>query len=555
VELESVHDRYVADLRPVLLALSLAGAIVLLIVTLNVAVLTLLRALRRQREIAVRVALGANGRVVLRLLALEAALIAAGALGAGLAVTQLALRLLAPVIEERLGRAAPGGAAAIALDTTVLFAVAGATVAIALSMTFLPLLTPWRRQLAATLRSAGRTGTAGPAFRRMRDALIALEVGASLALLVGCGLMLRTVVNLVGTDLGIRTDGIERVRIALPASSYPDPVSLLPFYERLAAPLHGHAFAVTNFIPFYEVPTQRVEYEAGGGVAALDASVHAVSDGYFELFGIRASRGRGLLPADRAGAEAVAVVSETLARRLGPPGSAVGRRIRTPAERASGAAAGEWRTVVGVVGDTRQTHTDVDQRDVYVPFLQAPARYASLYFPSDGQRALTIEWLRETVARIDPAVLVSGDVTGSNRLAAEESRQLAGPRFLLSVLAAFAIFALLLAVLGMYGVTAYTVRQREREVAIRIAVGASVRAVVAMFLKEAGLVLLAGVAAGLLGAAAVARLLASQLYGVEPLDPATLVAACGFIVGAALLAAWLPATRAAAGDPRILNAD
>jgi ABC-type antimicrobial peptide transport system permease subunit len=211
--------------------------------------------------------------------------------------------------------------------------------------------------------------------------------------------------------------------------------------------------------------------------------------------------------------------------------------------------------VVGVVGDTRQTHTDVDQRDVYVPFLQAPARYASLYFRVDGQRALSVAALREAVARVDPDVLVSTDVTGSNRLAAEESRQLAGPRFLLSVLSAFAFFALLLAVLGMYAVTAYTVRQREREVAIRIAVGASVRAVVAMFLKEAGLVLLAGVAAGLLGAAAVARLLASQLYGVEPLDPATLAAACGFIVGAALLAAWWPATRAAAGDPRILNAD
>lgn len=542
VKLESIHERYVAGLRPMLVSLTVAASLVLLIVCANVAVLTLLRAMRRQKEIAVRVALGAGHWQITRMLLAEACLLCGGALGSGLALTKLALGLLAPLIQERLGRSAPGGATAIALDSTVLLVVGGTGLLVALSLAFIPVLTPWRCKLADTLRREGRSGTDSPGLRRGRSALIVLEVAASLALLIGCGLMIRSVLHMVTAELGFQPAHVMRTRIALPARTYPDPAAFLHFYDRLIERLKATSnapFALTNFIPFYEYPPQGFEIDNANSVG-LNVSIMAVSDNYFGLLGISFKQGRSFTPADRPEAEPVAIVSESLARRLWPNQSALGQRIR-PAEQADRNVRSVWRTVVGVVRDVRQTQMDEDLKDIYLPFWQTPSRYAPLYFRTDHPQALSFKTLRAAVAELDPEVLVSGETA----LASEGNKLLAGPRFLMATLTGFAFFATLLALLGIYGVTAYAVQQREREVAIRMAVGATPGAVIRMFLKEGGLVLAGGIVSGLLGTRAVVRLLASELHGVQPFDVVTLVAACAFMLAAGLLATWWPARRAA----------
>jgi putative ABC transport system permease protein len=444
-----------------------------------------------------------------------------------------------------LGRGAPGGTAALALDPAVLLMVGGVGVLIALALSFIPLLTPWEKRLADTLRREGRSGTDGPAMRRLRSGLIALEVALSLAVLVGCGLMIRSVVHLLRTDLGFQTEHIVRARIALPNRTYPDEKSFQQFYERLnerLAATTNAPFAFTNFIPFYEYPLQALEVDHAS--EQRNASVMAVSAGYFDLLGLRLVQGRGFTVADRAGTEPVAIISATLARRLWPKGDAVGQRLR-PAEQADRNVRSVWRTVVGVVRDARQTHMDVDLNDVYLPFLQAPSRYAPLYLRTDRPAAVWLETLRTTVAELDRAVLVSGGSTFEQ----EAQKLLAAPKFLLAILTGFAVFAALLALLGIYGVTAYGVQQREREIAIRIALGATPATIMRMFLREGGVVLALGSAGGLFGAVTVARLLAAQLYGVQPLDPVTFTSASLLLAWAGLLAIWWPARRAAVQNP------
>jgi putative ABC transport system permease protein len=549
VRLESVHERYVAGLKPMLMAITVAAGIVLVIVCVNVAALMLLRTLRRQKEMAVRVALGAEGRHIARMLIIESCLICGAALVLGLAQTSFMLRLLAPLIEERLGRGAPGGTAAIALDPTVLLIVGGAGLMIALALSFFPLLMPWQRRLADTLRREGRSGTDGPMMRRTRSGLIALEVAASLALLVGGGLMTRSVINLLRTDLGFQTEHIVRLRVALPDRTYPDAAAFVRFFDRFAERLSAAAntpFALTNFPPFVEPTKQPLEVAAADGDAKnLRAGVIAVSDGYFDLLGIRIKQGRSFTAGDRLEAEPVAIISETLARRLWPNESALGKRMRTAEQPTSNAPLRVWRTIVGVARDVRQTYTDTDQSDVYLPFLQASNRYAPLFIRSERPPSFWLKTLRATVGGIDQGVLISGGDTFDG----QARQQLAGPRFLMSLLTGFALFATFVAMLGIYGVTAYTVQQREREVAIRIALGATPGAIIRMFLRQGGLVLAMGIAGGLMGAAAVARLLTTQLHGVQPFDAATLLGACTLMSVAGLLAIWWPARRAAAKTP------
>jgi predicted permease len=546
VKLESTHERYVKELRPLLLPVAIAAGLALVIVCVNVTALLLLRALRRQKEMAVRVALGAGRSHIVRILVAEIGLLCGAAFVIGLALTQGALRWLAPVVEERLGRVAPGGAEAIALDTPVSLMIGGVGVLIALSLSFIPMVTPWKQRLADALRREGRNGTDGPTMRRLRSGLIAVEVALSVALLVGGGLMIRSVVNLVRADLGFQTEHVVRARIALPNRTYPDTQAFRRFYERLRERLEettNAPFAFTNFIPFYEYPPQTFEVGAGAN-ERRNASVMAVSEGYFDLLGIRILQGRGFTAADREGAEPVAIISETLARRLWPQGDAVGQRIR-PAEQADRNVLSVWRTVVGVARDARQTHRDIDLNDIYLPFMQAPSRYAPLYLRTDRPTSVWLESARATVAELDREVLI----TNENTLDREAEKLLAAPRFLMSLLTGFAVFAALVALLGIYGVTACAVQQREREVAIRIALGATPGAILRLFLRQGGLVLATGIVGGLFAATAVAKTLASQLHGVQPFDAATMVGACAVMAAIDLLAILWPARRAARQDP------
>ena len=545
VRLESVHAHYVREVRPVLVGVTVAAALVLLIVVLNVGVLMLLRALRRQQETAVRVALGAEPYRIARLLFAEAALVCSVALLAGVAVTAITLRALGPQIEARLGRPVPGGASALAMDGTVLLWVGGIGLLITALVAWLPMMGIRPARLADSLRGEGRSGTDRPVVRRARTALLVLEVAASTALLIGGGLMLRSVVHLVGTDLGYETQHVFRPRVQLPSATYRDAAAFARFYDRLEERLGAIpnlSFAVSTAVPFWEPPKRPLETDHD---TALRGSVAAAGPDYFRTLRIGLLEGRAFTQADRVGAEPVVVISASLARTIAPHGSALGTRLRTTEWSVTGESVRVWRTVVGVAHDVHQTHADVEFTDVYIPFAQAASRFAGVYLRGDGSPQQWLETVRTIAASIDPNVFVGPAAP----LSVQADDFLAGPRFVTGVLTVFALFAALLALLGIYGVTAYAVQQRQREIAIRMAIGATTRAVIWLFLRSSGRVLLMGITAGILAGAAASRILESQLHGVERFDARTIAATCVFLVTAGLLATWLPTRRVARTDP------
>ena len=241
----------------------------------------------------------------------------------------------------------------------------------------------------------------------------------------------------------------------------------------------------------------------------------------------------------------VAVVSEALARRLWPGESALGRQVRGVVQTEGGSTPGPWRTVVGVAADVRQEYADPTVADVYAPLTpESVGRFGSFYVRSDRPLASIFGDARAVAAGLDPHAVVD-----LPRTVVSENRQLAGTTFLTTMLTGFAAIAGFLAVLGIYGVTAYGVQQRQREIAIRMALGAPGARVVRLFLKEGAVVLAAGLAAGLVGAAAAVRLLEHQLFAVEPFDPTTLASTSVLMIAAGVSAIWWPARRASRANP------
>ena len=544
VELDSARELYVGQVRPVLVGVAVACVLVLLVVCVNVTVLVLLRTTRRQKELAIRSALGSGGWRLARMLLLEGALVCAAATALAIVLTNLALGALAPLIEAQLGRPAPGGASSIAIDDTVLFVVGGTGAALALVLSLLPLATPWARPIADILRRDG-TATTGPSMRRVRSALVTIEVAGTLVLLVGCGLMIRSVVGMLHTDLGFEPERLVRARIVLRSAGYPDAAAFSRFYRRFVEQLTASIDAPVVFSswpPFAEHPTQTVE-TADPGSRAVNAGAIRVGAGYFSTMGIDLRGGRDFVDADTSGAAAAAVVSEALARRLWPDGSPLGRQLRAIEQTPAGPRTGPWHTVVGVAANVRQAYGDSELADLYVPYLPT-GRFGSFYVRTEGSPDRLLPVIRAAAAEIDPHAVVDPP-----RSVETANRDLAGARFLTTLLGGFAAVALFLALLGIYGVTAYAVQQRERETAIRMALGAAAGAVVRMFLRDSAVVLGGGLALGLLGAAIAARVLESYLYGVRRFDLLTLSVTCAILATAGALATWWPARRAVLRSP------
>ena len=546
VRLRSVHEQYVAPLRPVLLAITTATVLVLAIVCANVVVLMLLRSTRREKEIALRLALGAGRTHVLRMLVAESCLLSISALGLGLALIAVTLRALAPLVEQNLGRSVPGGTAGIAIDETVLMAAGGIGLVVMMALSLSPLLSSWQPDLFSSLRRDGHGGVGSPTGRRVRSALTAAEVAGSVALLVGCGVMVRTVVHLMRTDLGVETSRVVRAQVTLPARPYSTPTALTGFYDRLLERMDAST-GLADWPPLIEPLRHPVEVEALD-TTDLSVGVVGVNHGFFDTLGIRVIEGRPFTSADRIGAAPVAIVSEALARRLWPTGDAVGRRIRTTEEISVRAPLASWRTIVGVAANIRQTVTDEDLKDIYLPFHQVPNRFTSVMFRTDRPAATWLGALRRAVSEINPEVAVSE----SPSLDFDAKRQVAGPKFLASLLTGFGTFTALLAVLGLYGVVTYAVHQREREIAIRIALGATSAGVTTMLVRHGAALLAVGLACGLVAALGVTRILQTQLHGVSTFDALSMTTTCVLLGSAGLVATWWPARRASQRSPIVV---
>ena len=550
VTLASTRELYVERLRPILRSVTVASALVLLVGCANVAGLLLLRATRRQREIAVRTALGASRAAVARMLAAEALVLGVAATALALCLTRLTLSSLAPLVQRQLGRSAPGGTVAFALDTTVLLTAALIGLATALLCGLTPIVASFRPGVVAALQTATRTTTEGRRSRRVRAGLIALEIAASLALLSGSALMLRTVVSLVRADLGFESDRTLIASITLRQNRYPDAAARLAVFERLlesVGRISGvRSVALTSSWPLQQQRLYPVEVEGNRSPIRTNAAVHTVTSGYFTTAAIPILTGRGFTTVDRDGAEPVAIVSDTLARRLWPGDSALGRRVLVTSRTQEDPATPMSCLVVGVVRDVRQDPTDADLADVYLPMAQVPDRFAVALIRTEGDPQGWLPAVRSAFHTVDAEIPMNARPL---RRLVEETRS--RPEFLASLLAVLAAIAALVAVVGVYGMMAYAVRQREREIAVRIAIGANPRHVTQVFLREGATVLAAGLTLGVAAALASGRLLESQLVGVRSDDPIAVLAAAAAFGTAGLLAVWWPSRRAAETDPVI----
>ena len=548
VQLRATHDEYVREVEPLLRAIGAAVALVILIACANVSLLVVLRGIRRQKELAIRLALGASRVQVARTLLAESLVLCTVAAASGVLLAKVLLSRLGPTVEQQLGRRVPGGVDALSMDAGLIGAVVVLTAIIALVLSLAPLAVTARRSLFSTLRR-GKQGTDGARGRRLRFALITLEVAGSLALLAGCGLMVRTVVGMLRVELGIRAEGVSVASLAMREQSYPDAASRVAFYERLLGALREIPGASPDVVlgsppPLVAYNPQPVRPELTR--ATHRATVRFITAGYLTTLGIPLRQGRPFTPADRGASEPVVLVSETAARRFWPNGNPIGQRIGVVEERIDVEdTITVARTVVGVVGDIRQSPTDSVMTDVYVPLLQAPGRFAAIAMRTSRPQPLWLADLRRAVSAIDPEVSVGMP----QRLEEVAAEQLARPRFLASLFAAFGAFASLLGVMGLYAVIAYAAQQREHEVAVRMAVGADGPAIVKLFMRDGGVMLVVGIAAGTFGGVALGRVLETQLFSVRPVDSLTLVTAALTLGVACLAAMWWPARRASRTDP------
>jgi predicted permease len=548
VRVVPVRESFTERARPILGALASAVLLVLLLACGNAATLLLVRAAARQREFSIRAALGAGRARIARQLLLEGLALATGAALIGMAAAWLIMNASGQLFEKALGTAVPGGSDELRIDQFALtIALAVSTVA-ALLFTLIPQLATNRLNLVGSL--IGARSTDSVRRQRARSVLVGLQIALSLALLIGAGLLTRSALHLQRLDLGFDPRNVVAIDVSMRQSTYNGADARAEFFGRLVASVReqvpGATVALTRAAPLRDVGGPAIETpEHPADSTSPTATVTAVTPEYFQTLGVTLLAGANFDATQRTGSTPVAIVSTSLARRLWPGQNAIGRRLRVapdPAERSATPA--PWSTVIGVAADARRTIAEESPPDLYVPVAQAPPIVAELVVRDPAGRERLAD-IRRAAWLVNPELPLSGvrwlddDVHAATLPA----------RFLASVLAAFAGFAVLLATLGLYGVVAFAVLQRRRDIAIRIALGATHERVVGMFVRQGLTLLLLGGVAGLAGGFFLSRLLRGLLHGTTPGDLPTYATVVTALTGAALLATWLPARRAARAEP------
>jgi len=531
--------------KPALLALLGAVGLVLLVACANVAGLQLVELGERSHELAVRLSLGASpGRLARALLAeslvLCAAGGAAGVLGAKAAVP--ALVALAPGDVPRLHDASVGG-------STLAFAALVSLVSAALCG-LAPMLAVRAQGLSGALHDVSRGVVAG--HGRLRLVLVVGEVALALVLLVGGGLLVRSFVALSQAPLGFEAEGVLSVSVGPPPTLVADVTKRRAFFEEMlrrvrALPGVGSA-AIVTLRPLSGTVGMDWPFTVEGQ-SAKDAernpllNFETVSPGYFETMGIPLVRGRDFTDSDREGRPGVVVISEALARRFWPDRDPVGERIKIPLPPTE--FDGEWLRIVGVAGDARYRELQATRYDLYMSYQQSDHVSQHLVVRTAGGVGPVAPLVRHAIQELSPD-LPAPEVTPMTRVVSEA---LGGPRFAARLFSAFALVALLLAALGLYGLLAWSVSRRTREIGVRVALGARPVHVARLVLGEGITLTAAGLAVGLLVALLSARALSALLYGVEPTDGFTLAAASMLLLAIATLACAVPARRALRMDP------
>ncbi len=544
----SLHEEVVGDIRPALLVLLGAVGFVLLVACANVANLLLARAAVRQKESALRTALGASRLRLVRQFLTESVLLAALGGIVGLLLSVWGVTLLKSFIPENISQVK-----AIAVDSRVLGFTILVTLVTGLIFGLAPALQASKFNLNETLKEGGRDAAAARGGNLIRSILVVAEVAVSLVLLVGAGLLINSFMRLRSVDPGFRTDKLLTMSVVLPQQKYPDHARRTAFYtdmiHRVEALPGVRSAGVTNWVPLV-LQGDSIGVTVEGQPAPVGKMpiivTRVVSPHYFGTMGIQLLEGRVFEEGrDRVDSPCVLVVGESVARKYWPGESALGKRISpgTPESEE------DWCQVAGVVKDVRQFDLTSEVRpQMYLTYEQAgffAPRH--LVVSTEGDPLALAGTVRKTVWEVDRDQPVSNVNTMEGVLAESIARQ----RFSTLLLGVFAGVALVLAAVGIYGVMSYSMAQRTREIGIRMALGAQKWDVLKLAVGQ-GLKLVAiGVGLGLVGAFALTRVMTSLLFNVSATDPATLVTISLVLVAVALLASYIPARRAAKVDPLI----
>ncbi|HWO03113.1 MAG TPA: ABC transporter permease [Blastocatellia bacterium] len=542
---QELQNRYSENIRPALLVLLTAVGLVLLIACVNVANLLLVRASERQKEIAIRLALGARRARIVRQLLSESVLIALlGGVGGLLIGVWMkdGLLALAPQNVPRLNQ--------VRLDGVVMLFTLGVSVLTGVLFGLLPAWHASRSDLHTTLKEGGRS-SGGSSREGMRKTLLVAEVGLSLVLLSGAGLMLRTVFQLTRTNPGFNAEKLLTIQMTLGGNAYDQPrrrmfydecltrVQALPGVRSaamtLSLPIDGSNWNSVFIVGDQPVPPR----------AELPSSAFTpVSANYFEAMGIRLVKGRAFTGADTEKSSAVTVINETMARRFWSNEDPIGKRLKQgwPEDKSP------WREVVGVVSDVKLNGVDQETPlQAYLPLAQEPATGLALVVRTEGAPLRLTAAIEETINAIDKDLPVFNPRSMDQMMDDAIARQ----RLMMVLLTGFALVALLLAAVGIYGVVSYSVSQRTREIGIRMALGAQARDVMKLVAGQGMMLALIGVLIGLGASLALTQLMKSLLFGVSATDPLTFSAISLLLALVALFACYLPARRATKVDPMV----
>lgn len=549
VVLTPLADYVFGSARLALWMLLAATGLLLAVACANVANLLLARATSRRKEIALRVALGARRSRVVRQLLAESLLLAAAGGGLGLLLAHWLIRLLALVAPADIPRIEEAS-----VNVVVLAFTAGASLLTVFIFGLVPAVTASNVNPADALSEGVGKTTGGRRGGRLRSALVVAEVALTSVLLIGTGLVLRSFVNLQRVDAGFDTSNVLTFQLRLHGKKYPDAKAVRDFYQRLTERLE----AQPGVLAAGAVLIRPLEGAIGWDVSYATAeqapeeakrnrvpNFQVVTPHYFPSVGLPLKAGREFTEHDGEESPKVVIVSDAMARGIFPPGTEpVGQRVRLfdPSDPDS-----SWHTVVGVVGDARYRDVKEPRWDVYVPYRQFafPVRYVTVRTASDPEAFAGV--VRREVAALDPDQAVAAIKTTAQLF----SENVARPRFNTLLLSLLSALAALLAAVGIYGVVSYSVRQRTREIGIRLALGARPRDVLRLVMRQGMALALAGVGSGLVISVAAARLLDGLLYGVSAVDPVTFSAIAFGLTAVALLATYVPARRATKVNPML----
>jgi putative ABC transport system permease protein len=545
----SLEDEVVGSVRRSIWLLFGAVGFLLLIACANVANLLLARAEARQREMAVRAALGASRRRVLRQLLTESLVLTATSAAVGLGLAYAAVRFVAwwnPADIPRVG--------GVTLDVSVLIFTACVALCTSVLFSLAPALRALRIDLTDSLKDGGQSASSGGARQRFRNGLVVAQMALAVLLLVGAGLMLRSLWSLQRIPIGFDPSNVLTMRVSLPQASYASPDEVVGFYERLIDRVRAlpgvRAAGAARLLPLGSTIGDfglMVEgYVPPPGTNAK-GDWQIVTDGYLEAMGERLVRGRAIAPADTSGSQPVALINEEMARRYWAGREPIGGRFKI-----GGNQNRPWVAVVGIVADVRHNGiTEVIKEKFYVPHRQwhlstgNPIRSMALVVKTATDPISLVGPIRQEIHTLDATLPVANvqamdDVVGAT---------LSSPRFTGFLLVTFAGIALALSAIGVYGVLSYLVSRRTREIGIRLAIGAGRAQVLRLVLGSGLLLALSGVGLGLIVALVAARLMRTMLYGVAPADPLTFVSVAVTLSLVALLSSLVPAWRASRVNP------